>query len=234
MASQPSLRWLRRLLILLSAMTLVILLSQAPNRAQTSQTTWQVGTEPTFPPFEMKNEATGALEGFDIDLMQALGAAAGQQVKFISLPFDGLIPALQAKTLDMVISGMTITPERGQTVDFSSPYFKAGLAIAVREGNNQIKSLEDLKGKRIAVQIGTTGAEQANQVEGATVSTFDGAPLALQELLNGRVDAVVNDLPVTLFAINEAKLKGIKVVGGGIGYRRVLRYCPAQGESGPG
>ncbi|MFM7326409.1 MAG: ABC transporter permease subunit [Nodosilinea sp.] len=213
MASQPSLRWLRRLLILLSAMTLVILLSQAPNRAETSQTTWQVGTEPTFPPFEMKNEATGALEGFDIDLMQALGDAAGQQVKFISLPFDGLIPALQAKTLDMVISGMTITPERGQTVDFSSPYFKAGLAIAVREGNNQIKSLEDLKGKRIAVQIGTTGAEQANQVEGATVSTFDGAPLALQELLNGRVDAVVNDLPVTLFAINEAKLKGIKVVG---------------------
>ena len=213
MASQPSLRWLRRLLILLTAMTLVMILSQTPNAAQAPQSTWQVGTEPTFPPFEMKNEATGALEGFDIDLMQALGEAAGQQVKFISLPFDGLIPALQAKTLDMVISGMTITPERSQTVDFSSPYFKAGLAIAVREGNNQIQSLEDLKGKRIAVQIGTTGAEQANQVEGAVVSTFDGAPLALQELLNGRVDAVVNDLPVTLFAIHEANLKGIKVVG---------------------
>jgi arginine/lysine/histidine/glutamine transport system substrate-binding/permease protein len=83
----------------------------------------------------------------------------------------------------------------------------------VREGNNEIQSLSDLEGKRIAVQIGTTGADQANQVEGATVSTFDGAPLALQELLNGRVDAVVNDLPVTLFAINEANLKGIKVVG---------------------
>jgi arginine/lysine/histidine/glutamine transport system substrate-binding/permease protein len=113
----------------------------------------------------------------------------------------------------MVITGMTITPDRLQTVDFSSPYFKAGLAIAVREGNNEIQSLSDLEGKRIAVQIGTTGADQANQVEGATVSTFDGAPLALQELLNGRVDAVVNDLPVTLFAINEANLKGIKVVG---------------------
>ena len=213
MASQSFPRWLRRLLTLLAGVALVVILSQRPNPAQAPQSVWQVGTEPTFPPFEMKNEATGALEGFDIDLMRALGEAAGQEVEFISLPFDGLIPALQAKTLDMVITGMTITPDRLQTVDFSSPYFKAGLAIAVREGNNEIQSLSDLEGKRIAVQIGTTGADQANQVEGATVSTFDGAPLALQELLNGRVDAVVNDLPVTLFAINEANLKGIKVVG---------------------
>jgi len=78
---------------------------------------------------------------------------------------------------------------------------------------NFVMHFEDLEGKRIAVQIGTTGAEQANAVPGASVSTFDSAPLALQELVNGRVDAVVNDLPATLFAINEANLQGVKIVG---------------------
>jgi arginine/lysine/histidine/glutamine transport system substrate-binding/permease protein len=188
-------------------------LGYLPSLAQETPAVWEVGTEPAFPPFEMKDEATGDLIGFDIELMKAIGEAAGREVKFISLPFDGLIPALQSKTLDAAISGMTITAERAQTIDFSRPYFEAGLAIAVKDDNNEIQSLEDLAGKRIAVQIGTTGADQAQQVEGATVSTFDGAPLALQELINGRVDAVVNDLPVTLFAINEANLQGIKIVG---------------------
>jgi len=206
-------RWLRRILALCCGFTIMLGLGYLPSLAQETPAVWEVGTEPAFPPFEMKDEATGDLIGFDIELMKAIGEAAGREVKFISLPFDGLIPALQSKTLDAAISGMTITAERAQTIDFSRPYFEAGLAIAVKDDNNEIQSLEDLAGKRIAVQIGTTGADQAQQVEGATVSTFDGAPLALQELINGRVDAVVNDLPVTLFAINEANLQGIKIVG---------------------
>ncbi len=206
-------RWLKRILALGCGFVMMLGLGYLPGLAQEAPAVWEIGTEPAFPPFEMKDEATGDLIGFDIDLMKAIGEAAGREVKFISLPFDGLIPALQSKTLDAAISGMTITAERAQTIDFSRPYFKAGLAIAVKEDNDEIQSFEDLAGKRIAVQIGTTGADQAAQVEGATVSTFDGAPLALQELMNGRVDAVVNDLPVTLFAINEANLQGIKIVG---------------------
>ncbi|MFH7243024.1 MAG: ABC transporter permease subunit [Spirulina sp.] len=207
-------RWINRLLALGLGIALMLGLGLGyrPSFAQDA-TVWKIGTEPAFPPFEMKDEATGDLIGFDIELMQALGEAAGREVEFIALPFDGLIPALQSNTIDGAISGMTITAERAQTIDFSSPYFKAGLAIAVRENNDEITSLESLAGKRIAVQIGTTGAEQAKLVEGASITTFDSAPLALQELLNGRVDAVVNDLPVTLFAINEANLQGIKIVG---------------------
>jgi arginine/lysine/histidine/glutamine transport system substrate-binding and permease protein len=213
MARKLSSRWLKRIVALGCGLLLMLGLGYLPSLAQDAPAIWEVGTEPTFPPFEMKDEATGNLIGFDIDLMQAIGEAAGHEVQFISLPFDGLIPALQSRTIDAAISGMTITAERAQTIDFSRPYFKAGLAIAVKEGNNEIQSLEDLEGKRIAVQIGTTGAEQARLVEGAAISTFDAAPLALQELLNGRVDAVVNDLPATLFAINEANLQGIKIVG---------------------
>ncbi|MGD1899372.1 MAG: basic amino acid ABC transporter substrate-binding protein [Phormidesmis sp.] len=173
---------------------------------------WSVGTEPAFPPFESVGE-DGELEGFDIDLMTAIGERAGKTVEFDSLPFDGLIPALQGASIDAAISGMTITEERQATVDFSDPYFKAGLAIAVAEGNTEIATLDDLEGQRIAVQIGTTGAETANGVPDATVSTFDSAPLALQELANGNVDAVVNDAPATLDAIATGNIPGITVVG---------------------
>jgi arginine/lysine/histidine/glutamine transport system substrate-binding/permease protein len=115
--------------------------------------------------------------------------------------------------VEAAISGMTITAERAQAISFSRPYFRAGLAIAVREDNRTIKNFEDLKGKRIAVQIGTTGALEATKIPGATVSQFDSAALALQELINGRVEAVVNDKPVTLYAIKQAGLRGVKVVG---------------------
>lgn len=172
----------------------------------------KVATEPAFPPFESQGP-DGELVGFDIDLMNAIGEEAGMEIQFESLPFDGIIPALQAGTVDAAISGMTITEERAKTVDFTRPYIKAGLAIAVQDDNTAIKSLDDLKGKKIAVQIGTTGASQAADIEGAQISTFDSAPLALQELANGNVDAVINDAPVTLDAIASGNIKGLTVVG---------------------
>ena len=108
---------------------------------------------------------------------------------------------------------MTITEERAETVDFSRPYFRAGLAIAIAEDNTEISSLDTLEGKTIAVQIGTTGAEMAGSGKDAKVSTFDSAPLALQELANGNADAVINDAPATLDAIATGNIGGIKVVG---------------------
>jgi arginine/lysine/histidine/glutamine transport system substrate-binding/permease protein len=168
-------------------------------------------TEPAFPPFEFK-AANGDLVGFDIDLVKAVATAANFRVEFQSLPFDGLIPALQAKTVDAAVSAITITADRLQSISFSRPYFKAGLAIATRAENTDIGNLEDLEGRRIAVQIGTTGAYTAAEIANAKVRTFDSAPLALQELANRNVDAVINDAPVTLYAIKNNGLNGIKVV----------------------
>jgi arginine/lysine/histidine/glutamine transport system substrate-binding/permease protein len=190
---------------------LAIGLSVIPAFSQTPPNPFRVATEATFPPFEFQQG--GQLTGFDIDLMRAIGKEADLNIDFRNLPFDGIIPALQARTVEAAISGMTITSERAQAISFSRPYFRAGLAIAVREDNRTIKNFEDLKGKRIAVQIGTTGALEATKIPGATVSQFDSAALALQELINGRVEAVVNDKPVTLYAIKQAGLRGVKVVG---------------------
>ena len=214
-------KWLRQVALGLTCLLLVIACNGSPdNSAEPTDTssepaadeTLTVATEPAFPPFESQAEG-GDLEGFDIDLMNAIGEEAGLEVEYESLPFDGIIPALQSGRVDAAISAMTITPERAQTVDFSRPYFQSGLAIAVREENQNVKSLDDLANKEIAVQIGTTGAQQAEEIPGAQVNTFDSAPLALQELSNGNVEAVINDAPVTLFAINSGNLEGLEVVG---------------------
>ncbi len=202
------LRW--GLLLGLSCLLIVCVsvFSASPAKAKV---TLKVATEPAFPPMESQAKE-GGLEGFDIDLMNAIGKAADFEVQFQSLPFDGIIPALRAKTVDAAISGITINAERSKTISFSRPYFKAGLAIAIKANNNDITSLDSLNNKNIAVQIGTTGAAEAKKVPGAKIRTFDSAPLALQELLNGNVDAVINDAPVTLYAIKSNNLTGIKII----------------------
>jgi ABC-type amino acid transport substrate-binding protein len=196
----------------LVGMSAVLLVSACGSKEADSGKTLKVATDPAFAPFESKGP-DGQLVGFDIELMKAAGKSAGLTVEFQSLPFDGIIPALQANTVNAAISAMTITPERAKTIDFSDPYFKAGLAIAVRQSDTKLTSLESLKNKKIAAQIGTTGATKAKSIPGAQVRTFDSAPLALQELANGNVDAVINDAPVTLSAIKTGKIKGLKVVG---------------------
>ncbi|MDJ0660852.1 MAG: ABC transporter permease subunit [Crocosphaera sp.] len=191
---------------------LIIICNGNFNRISAETKVLKVAIEPTFPPFEMLNQETGSLEGFDIDLVKGMSLEAGFEIEFVSLPFDGIIPALQAETVDMAISAITITPQRSQTISFSRPYFKSGLAIAVRKDNQDIKGFDDLKNKKIAVQIGTTGAKKASDIINAEISTFDSFPLVLQELVNNNVDALLNDAPVTLYAIKTGNLKGIKVV----------------------
>ena len=186
--------------------------STAGTSTNGATTTLKVALDPTFPPFQSQ-VGDGKFEGFDIDLINAVAEAEGLKLDMQGLPFDGIIPALQAGTADLTISTMTITPERAKAVDFSRPYFTSGQAIAVKESTNDVTSYETLKGKKIAVQIGTVGAEKANAAQAAAVRTFDNTPLALQELINGNVDAVIADSPVVLYAIKSGSAAGVKVAG---------------------
>lgn len=203
-------KWLRRFLLLLSAL-LFVLVSGSISIAQSNRTL-KVAVEPVYAPFEFRAE-DGSIQGFDIDVIREIGKAAGFDVQFQNIAFDGIIPALQAGTVDAAVGAMTITPERAKAVSFSRPYFKAGLAIAVREGTQGISRLEDLQGKQVAVQIGTTGAEAIKKIQGAQVRTFNAAVLTLQELSNGNVDAAINDAPVMLYAIKTGNLRNVEVVG---------------------
>ncbi len=205
MARLTVIRWL-----VLGLSCLFLLSGCSFTNGSTAGKTLTVATEPTFPPFEFQS-ATGELQGFDIDLMNAIAQSAGFKVKYQNMPFAGIIPALQTQTVDAAVAAMTITAERVKTISFSRPYFKSGVAIATRTDNQNITNFDSLKNKIIGVQIGTTGALKAKSIA-TEIRTFNDSPLTLQALLNGNVDAVLNDQVVILYGIKSGDLKRLKVV----------------------
>ncbi len=173
----------------------------------------KVGSEATFAPFEFQDENTKEYVGFDIDLIKAIGKQMGYEVQIQNMGFDGLIPALEANNIDIAISGMTITEERAKKVSFSKSYYKSGLTMVVKKDNTSITSFKDLEGKKIAVQIGTTGADEAKKVKNAQIREFNSAPEAFLELKAGGVDVVVNDKPVNEYYIAKTSGNDAKSVG---------------------
>lgn len=177
--------------------------------------TYIVGTEAQFPPFEIV-DSSGNVVGFDVDLLNAIAEDQGFKVEYLDQDFAGLIPALQTGNIDIIASGMTITEEREGEVDFSEPYITAGLAIAVTTDNEEIQSVDDLKGKTIAVQTGSTGFLKAEELKKAGViaeiKDFPHVNEAIEELKIGGADAMINDLPVTE-AFIAAQPGVIKIVG---------------------
>ena len=172
----------------------------------------RVGTEPTFAPFEFQKEGSKSYDGFDMDLARAIGKQMGYKVEMVSMGFDALIPALNSNNIDVAIAGMTITDERKKVVDFTESYYTSGLMIMVRKDSN-VKSIDDLKGKTIACQIGTTGENKSRTVEGAKVKAFNTQDEASLELKNGGADAVIGDAPVIEYYMTKAGKDFAKTVG---------------------
>ena len=205
-------------LLMLCAFTVFALVGcgGAGGGANTSQKdaakTLRVGSSVDFAPFEFQDETQKEYQGFDMDLIRALAKEMGMDADIQNIGFDGLIPALQAKNVDVVISGMTITDERKQNVLFSDPYYQAGLTIIVRDDEESIKSFKDLSGKKVAVQIGSTSAEEVHKIEGAEVKEFNLVPDCFMELKAKGVDAVVNDRPVNDYYITKSGATGVKQI----------------------
>lgn len=150
-----------------------------------------VGTNAEFPPFEYLENGKPA--GFDIDLVEEMGKVMDCDIKVVDMAFDGLLPALQMKKVDVVIAGMTETPERLKTVSFSSPYYKASQVIVVREGENGIKSFDDLKGKKVGVMLGFTGDIVVSKIDGVKIERYNAAYAGIMALKANKIDAVVLD-----------------------------------------
>ncbi|MBT2647295.1 transporter substrate-binding domain-containing protein [Bacillus sp. ISL-34] len=174
---------------------------------------YKVGVDTTYPPFEFKEG--NEYKGIDIELINAIAKDQDFKIKLSPMDFGGIIPAMQANQLDVAIAGMSITEERKKVVDFSTPYFDAGLTIVVKKDNTNTKTVKDLKGKTIAVKKGTTGAKYAqdNATElGIKVVQFNDSPAMFQEVANGNADALIEDYPVISYAIAQKDL-GLKIVG---------------------
>ncbi len=173
-----------------------------------------IATDATWPPMEMVNESK-QIVGFDIDLMKAAADAAGFTVEFRNTAWDGIFAGLEAGEYDAVMSSVTITDERKQTMDFSVPYINAGQIMVVRKELQGVDKLDQLKGKSVGAQIGTTGAFEIEKVAGVTLKTYDEIGLAFEDLANGRIQAVICDTPVAAqFALQNDNYKGkLKIVG---------------------
>ncbi|MBS0325055.1 MAG: glutamine ABC transporter substrate-binding protein [Proteobacteria bacterium] len=113
----------------------------------------RVATDATFPPFEYTEN--GKRTGFDVDLIEAIGKVLNRKVEWTDIDFKGLIPGLVAKRFDVAASAIYITPERSKVVDFTDPYYPGGLVIMTRKGDTSINGPDDLKGKKVTVQVGT-------------------------------------------------------------------------------
>lgn len=171
--------------------------------AGASGDTLVVGTNAEFPPFEYVND-DGEPDGFDIALIKVIGEKLGKEVTVENMEFASLVSSIGTK-IDVAIAGMTVTEERQQMVDFSDPYYEA-LQYVVVPADSEIKAAADLEGKNLGVQLGTTGDFIAEEIEGATVSQYNKAVDAVNDLINGRVDAVIIDKnPALVF---ESKFEG--------------------------
>ena len=154
--------------------------------------TLRMGTNATFPPYEFVGD-DGNVQGIDADIAAAIADKLGMKLEITDMEFDSLIPALQSDTIDVALAGMTVTPDRQENVDFSDSYAKGVQVIIVKDGSD-IASPDDLEGKNIGVQTGTTGDISCTGDYGQEhVKQFNNGPLAVAALVNGQVDCVVID-----------------------------------------
>ncbi|WJH32024.1 transporter substrate-binding domain-containing protein [Paenibacillus sp. CC-CFT742] len=192
--------------------------AQASNELEQikSAGTMKVGMMGTYAPYNFLNDKK-EMDGFDADIAREVAKRLGVEVEFVSQEFSGLIPSLQSKKIDAVISQMTITDERKQALDFSEGYITNQVKIIVKSDNNDITKLEDFKGKTIGVGLGTNDEtylrnEVLPKVGDFTIKTYDDVISSLKDLNAGRIDATINNL-YALKPIVDANGFDIKAVG---------------------
>jgi len=171
-----------------------------------------VATDTAFVPFEFKQGNT--YTGFDIDLWAAIAKELNLKYKLQPMDFNGIIPGLQTRNIDVALAGITIRDDRKKVIDFSDPYYESGLAILVSSKNDDIKTAQDLVGKTVAVKTGTATVDfLREQVPGAKLKLFPNIDNAYLELATGRVDAAVHDTPNVQYYANTAGKGRVKVAG---------------------
>ncbi|GHH99906.1 transporter substrate-binding domain-containing protein [Neobacillus kokaensis] len=150
-----------------------------------------IGLDDTLPPMEYRNDKN-ELVGFDIDFAAAISKELGVKVKFVPSAWDGIIPGLDAKRFDIILSSMNVTDERKKKVDFVE-YFGVGQILAVKTGNPlKIQTIDDLKGKVVGVQLGSTGETAANSINGVKeIKKYDLTTDVFNDMGLGRVEAAV-------------------------------------------
>jgi len=178
-----------------------------------TKTKYVAGTEATFAPFEYMDDK-GNIVGIDKDIIDAIAQETGIEIEMKNVGWDPVFEGVKGGTLDIGVSGITITEKRKEEYDFTNPYYEATQLIVVK-GDSKVESLADLEGKKVSVQINTTGHEAAKKAFGETtpnISAFENLPTAIMEMLNGGTDAAIGDNAVVLEYIKNNPDQDIKVI----------------------
>jgi len=161
-----------------------------------------IATDTQFPPFEFTN-SDQKFVGIDVDILDAIAKDQGFEYQLNSLGFDAALIAVQSGQADGVIAGMSITDERKNKFDFSDPYYTAEVTMATAK-NSDIKSFDDLKGKKVAIKTGTNGGDFAKSImkdKGFEVVEFKDSPTMYQDVITGNTQACFEDYPVMAYNI---------------------------------
>lgn len=183
------------------------------NAAAPTAKKYVIYSDNSFAPFEYLDTESGKYTGFDMDLLEAIAKDQKFEYEMHNEGFDASMGAVQAGQADAMIAGMTITDERKETFDFSDGYIENGQVLVVK-ADSDIKSIEDLKGKTVAVKASTQGLEYAESVKdqyGFTTVTYEGSAEMYQAVLNGNNDACFEDYPVIAYSIKTGT--ALKTIG---------------------
>ncbi|MCM2674554.1 transporter substrate-binding domain-containing protein [Alkalicoccobacillus plakortidis] len=156
--------------------------------------TYTVATDNSYVPFEFIED--GELVGFDIELVELIAEEANFEVEFEQMEFSGILAGMETSRYDMGIAGITITEDRAENIDFSQPYYEAGLTLAVLEGNNEIESIDDLtESTKVSTRSSSTSQDYLEDNTVADIEAYPEITEAYQALLQGHVEAVLYDIP---------------------------------------
>lgn len=190
-------------------------LASMATSAMAETPTVNVVTDPSFVPFEMMDPETGEMIGFDMDIINEVADRAGFNVNLTTMEFAGIIPAVQTGSQEIAIAGVTITEERAEIVDFSDPYYDSGLQIIVRADNDEVETIDDLAGLKIATRIGSTSYDflQEQLGDNADITPYPGNSDMYMALLGRNVDAAFYDAPNVAYFSQTRGEGRTKVVG---------------------
>jgi len=190
-----------------------VLFAVAPRRAQAaSGRTYIVGSTATGVPFTFIDVKTNTLTGAMVDIMKAIAADAGFQIDLRATAFGALIPSLTTKKIDIIAAAMLKTPARAKVVDFSEPVYSYGAGIVVpARGSRDYKTIQDLRGVAVGVQVGTRFFEQLQSAGVKEIKTYDNLMEMLGDLSVGRIGAAYGDAPIFAYQIAQAKIHSARV-----------------------
>ena len=167
----------------------------------------RIAMEGTYPPFNFKDQKSGQLSGYDVDVGRLIAARMGLKPEFVATEWSAILAGLGAGKYDVIVSQVGITPQRQRAFDFSAPYTYSSPQLIVRRNETASYAiLDSLKGKKLGVGQGSIFEQQAKAVPGITVKSYPAAPENLQDLASGRIDAALNDSLMVAYLLKNSAL----------------------------